>query len=117
LKEQLEEAEKTELAKQQMKLAHDLARAWVSNNFKPPIERRWIKPPTARNGLSCIIQITVLPGGEVDNAHVISSSGDSAFDRSAEAAVLKASPLPWPSDAKVAQVLRSEPVKITFSPD
>jgi colicin import membrane protein len=48
--------------------------------------------------LKCTIQVKLLPSGEVMDAVVVSSSGDAVFDRSAENAVRKASPLPVPQD-------------------
>jgi colicin import membrane protein len=52
--------------------------------------------------MTCIIAIRTAPNGQVIAAQVTKSSGDPAFDRSAEAAVRKASPLPMPPDPKVA---------------
>ena len=49
-------------------------------------------------GLKCKIRVTQIAGGEVVKAEVIQSSGNLAFDRSVEAAVFKASPLPRPKD-------------------
>ena len=53
---------------------------------------------SATQGLKCTIQVKLLPSGEVIEATVINSSGDVVFDRSAENAVNKASPLPVPQD-------------------
>jgi len=66
--------------------------------IKQKVQRRWIKPPSSKSGLSCIIRVKLIPGGEVVDAVVIKSSGVPAFDRSAERAVLKSSPLPLPGD-------------------
>jgi colicin import membrane protein len=41
------------------------------------------------------------PFGEVLEARIVRSSGNPLFDRSAEAAVKKASPLPVPSDVTI----------------
>jgi colicin import membrane protein len=112
----VEKEQQSEQAKEDKKAVEDAAKAWVRSHYTHPVERRWVKPPSAESGLSCKIQITLLAGGVVTNAHVVKSSGDEDFDRSAEAAVIKASPLPWPDDPKIAQVLRSEPVTITFTP-
>ncbi len=65
------------------------------------VERNWLKPQSYHAGLSCIIQVRLAPGGKVIEARVIRSSGDPAFDRSAEVAVHKASPLPIPADPAV----------------
>ncbi|MEO6696911.1 MAG: cell envelope integrity protein TolA [Gammaproteobacteria bacterium] len=62
------------------------------------VTRNWLRPPTARLGMSCTVMVTLAPSGEVLNASVVASSGDTAFDHSVEAAVYKASPLPLPPD-------------------
>ena len=58
------------------------------------ISRNWVYLDSYGKGLVCIIQIRMLPSGDVISANVIQSSGNIAFDRSAESAALKASPLP-----------------------
>lgn len=62
------------------------------------VNNRWIKPISSRKGLNCTIRVKLLPSGDVMDASVIRSSGDTIFDRSAENAVRKASPLPVPKD-------------------
>ncbi len=63
------------------------------------LRQRWSRPPSARNGMSVTLQVNVIPGGEVvGTPAVLKSSGDAAFDRSAQNAVLLASPLPVPAD-------------------
>ena len=63
------------------------------------IGRAWIKPPSAQPGISCIVSVTQVPGGEVTAARVDScSGGDAALRESVEAAVYRASPLPPPPD-------------------
>jgi len=62
---------------------------------------KWNRPLSARNGMVTTLRISVLPGGEVANVVTIKSSGDSAFDASAEEAVRRSSPLPVPDDVAV----------------
>lgn len=62
------------------------------------IARRWNRPPSARNGMQVELRITLLPGGEVLDVQLVKSSGDAAFDRSAENAVRLAGRLPVPAD-------------------
>ena len=64
-------------------------------------ETKWNRPLSARRGMVTTLRINVLPGGEVDNVVTIRSSGDAAFDASAEEAVRRASPLPVPEDSAV----------------
>jgi colicin import membrane protein len=51
------------------------------------IIQSWSRPPSARNGMQALLEINMVPTGQVVNVRVIESSGDSAFDRSAEQAV------------------------------
>ena len=67
------------------------------------VTRNWLRPPTARAGMVCTVHVRLIPGGEVVEARVVRSSGDPAFDRSAETAVLKSSPLPAPPDPALFQ--------------
>ncbi len=65
------------------------------------VATKWNRPLTARRGMVTLLRITVLPGGEVGSVVTTTSSGDAAFDASAEEAVRRASPLPVPDDIAV----------------
>jgi colicin import membrane protein len=65
--------------------------------IKEAITEEWLRPIGVGDGLSCTLRIRMAAGGSVIVAQVVRSSGSSAFDRSAEAAVRKADPLPVPS--------------------
>lgn len=56
------------------------------------VQENWSRPPSARNGMSVVLQIRMLPTGELVDASITQSSGDAAFDRSAETAVIRAAP-------------------------
>jgi len=56
------------------------------------LQQVWNRPPSARNGMRAILRIRMLPTGELLEVSITQSSGDSAFDRSAENAVYSASP-------------------------
>jgi len=58
------------------------------------IEQNWSRPPSARRGMTCELQLQLVPTGKVVNVTVVRSSGNSAFDRSAEQAVKKAEQFP-----------------------
>ncbi len=62
------------------------------------IVKRWNRPPSARKGMVAELQIILIPGGEVLDVNLLKSSGDPAFDRSAENAVNLAHRLPVPAD-------------------
>ncbi len=51
------------------------------------IEQNWSRPPSARRGMKCELRLQLVPTGEVVNVTVVRSSGNDAFDRSAELAV------------------------------
>jgi len=69
--------------------------------IKQKVNRSWIRPASATAVLKCTIRVRLLSDGSVMDAVVISSSGDEDFDRSAENAVNKASPLPVPKDKEL----------------
>lgn len=65
------------------------------------VQRTWSRPPSARKGMQSVLKITMIPGGEVISVSVVESSGNAAFDRSAEQAVRRAGILPVPPDAAI----------------
>ncbi|MEQ1529497.1 MAG: cell envelope integrity protein TolA, partial [Methylococcales bacterium] len=80
------------------------------------VNRSWIRPPSSSSGLKCTIRVRLMPDGSVVDAQVVTSSGDEIFDRSAENAVNKASPLPVPADRDLfSKEFRS--FTFTFNPD
>lgn len=82
--------------------ARDAANLAIRDKYQRLINQRvvtkWNRPLSARNGMVTTLRITVLPGGEVSSVVTVRSSGDPAFDASAEEAVRRASPLPVPDD-------------------
>ena len=62
------------------------------------INRAWLRPPTARPGIECMLNVTQVPGGEVTEVSIGECNGDQAVRESIEAAVYRASPLPAPPD-------------------
>lgn len=60
-----------------------------SDYIRERMERNWSRPLSARNGMSVDLSIQLLRNGQVVSVVVIKSSGDAAFDRSAEQAVRK----------------------------
>jgi colicin import membrane protein len=89
------------------------ARAQYIARLASRIQNAWIKPPSARAGLDCIVNITQVPGGEVTSAHVSQCNGDAAARQSIENAVYRASPLPPPPDP----ALFERNLVIHFHPD
>jgi colicin import membrane protein len=62
------------------------------------IQRAWLRPPSARAGIDCIVYVTQVPGGEVVNVRLGECNGDAAVRESIQAAAFRASPLPPPPD-------------------
>ena len=89
------------------------ARAQYLARLSSKIQNAWIKPPSARAGLDCIVNITQIPGGEVTGAKVSQCNGDAAARQSIENAVYRASPLPPPPDP----ALFERNLVIHFHPD
>jgi colicin import membrane protein len=78
------------------------------------VQRNWLRPAGSVAGLSCLIKVRLIPGGDVVSATVVRSSGDPLFDRSVETAVLKASPLPLPTDTSLFNHFRE--INFNFDP-
>ena len=80
------------------------------------VENNWLQPPgTATAGLACLVQVRLGASGSVLLVNVVQSSGNSAFDRSVEAAVRKADPLPMPESPRLQAEFRT--LKFEFDPD
>jgi colicin import membrane protein len=77
------------------------------------IERNWTRPASARPGVTCIVLVRQVPGGEVTDVAVNSCSiDDAALRESVKVAVLRASPLPSPPN----QALFERNIELTFAP-
>ena len=63
------------------------------------ISHRWVVPENLKKGLECRLKVRVAPAGMVMDVKLLKASGDAALDRSAQAAIYKASPLPVPKEA------------------
>jgi colicin import membrane protein len=66
------------------------------SQIRSKITRNWRKPPGIDNGLTTSLRVKLFPGGAVAKVTVTRSSGNPVYDRSAQDAVKKASPLPVP---------------------
>ncbi len=83
--------------------------------IRQKVERNWLRPAQSASGLSCVVRLRIAPGGEVLSAVIVRGSGDAAFDRSVEAAVLRASPLPVPTDLSAFEHFRD--LELKFKPE
>jgi len=67
--------------------------------IRKKVKNSWIRPMTDTQGLKCILSVHLASDGSVIDVHVDPpGSGDEIFDRSAESAINKASPLRVPKD-------------------
>jgi colicin import membrane protein len=90
----------------------DEANRWYAS-IVAKIERAWIKPSSARAGVTCIVSVSQVPGGEVTAVRVNSCSiDDAALRQSVENAVYSASPLPPPPNP----ALFERNLELTFAP-
>jgi len=109
-----EEQRQTEAEERRRQAARDQQ---VINEYGARIQdaiRRQFNITGLPEGLSCTLQIRTIPGGDVVGVKVVSSSGNSIFDRRAETAVNKASPLPVPDNMRVFEKMRE--IRIEFAP-
>jgi colicin import membrane protein len=67
------------------------------------IERNWIRPPSAKPGLECTLDVTQAAGGSVVNVTIGACNGDQAVRESVANAVYRSSPLPAPRDPRAFQ--------------
>lgn len=74
--------------------------------IRQEIERRWVRPPSARNGMQVVLTVHLAPGGDVLDVAVSQSSGDRNLDQSAVNAVKSAGRLPVPDGAAFAPFRR-----------
>ncbi len=92
-----------EFERQQAQAAAEAAAAEAARNefelvqsatglIQQVVQENWSRPPSARNGMRTVLQIRMLPTGELLDVTITQSSGDPAFDRSAETAVYRAAP-------------------------
>ena len=80
------------------------------------ITRSWIRPHNTSSGLKCTLEVKITATGRVTMIRIIESSGNESFDRSAEIAVRKASPLPVPKNQDAATLFQ-QGFKLIFAPD
>lgn len=76
------------------------------------ISENWIVPVGANRRLTCELMIRITASGMVLNVDVLKTSGDVELDRSARAAVLKASPLPVPKNPEAFAAFKQFVLKV-----
>lgn len=86
-----EERQMQEALERQGKEDEQLAASFIGV-IKSAVENNWSRPPSARRDMRAVVQIRLIPTGELISATIKQGSGDSAFDRSVLQAVEKAAP-------------------------
>lgn len=99
LQSQITQEKKSRAAAHQKWLTTETAR--YKHLILAAISRRWILPNSTEPKLSCRLLISLSVEGKVLDVQLAKSSGNSPLDRSAIAAVYKASPLPVPTDSEL----------------
>ena len=93
----------------------EIAKSYIQGIYEL-IVANWSRPPSARNGMRVVLQVNLIPTGDVAQVVVTESSGNVAFDRSAEAAVRKAGKFEVPQESHIFEEnFRSFPV--IFKPE
>lgn len=65
-------------------------------------------PPNLSGNPEVVYQLRLLPDGEVLRLTLLKSSGQPAYDRQVELAILRSSPLPLPPDRELASAFRED---------
>ena len=93
----------------------------VAGDFDDLIRMRaaegWARPPSARKGMTVVLQINMLPDGTVTAVKVAKSSGDASFDSSAVAAVKNIGRLTEMQGLKPNEFNPYRSFKMTFTPE
>jgi colicin import membrane protein len=79
------------------------------------IGQQWIVPDQVNTNLSSRFKIRLAPNGAVLDVQLTRSSGDAVLDRSAQAAIYKASPLPVPGEPALFNLFRE--ISLTVRPE
>ena len=114
-KKEAEKKRKAEPAREQEKQDAYSALGSLVGAIKGKIEGNWSNR-LACSGQEVTISVKVNVSGEVTAVKVVGDSGDDACRRSAENAVYKASPLPFPDNPRFFKWLDQE-FQIIFKPD
>lgn len=87
------EAEAEKRAQESARQNSSLRQQYIAD-IRNKVERNWLRPPSARPGMTCTVLVQQLPTGDVVSVRITRSSGDAVFDRSVENAVHKTKSLP-----------------------
>jgi colicin import membrane protein len=81
------------------------------------IRSKIVMPPDVPENVQAIFEVTLLPDGEVLDKKLVKSSGNAQYDDEVERAILKAQPLPLPTDEAAREhFINPKHLKLKFSP-
>lgn len=118
LREQAEHSLRQQLLNEEIKLQTKQSRQAQGevNKYKAlilqAISEHWIIPPQVDKNLYCELMIRLAPGGIVLDVQITKKSGDPSLDSSVRAAILKASPLPVPTESAAFEPFRQFVLKV-----
>lgn len=69
--------------------------------IREAIKGAWSRPPSARLGMQARMRVDLVPSGDLVSVVILESSGNAAFDRSAENAVRKVTRFDVPQDNRL----------------
>ena len=92
-RKRLEAERKAEELAQQAEADEELTQSYTML-IQQRITQNWSRPPSARNDMKALIQIQMVPTGEIIDVIIKESSGNAAYDRSAVQAVKKTRQIP-----------------------
>lgn len=97
---------------EQAKVASGALASWT-NVLKSRIQQHWMRPPTAQQGIDCVLNVSLVTGGDVTDVSIGECNGDDAVRESIKNAVYAASPLPPPPN----NIAFPHELQIEFKPD
>lgn len=109
-----EKKRKAAQKKQALRIQSEVAK--YKGLIRNDITQNWVLPVSYKKGMKCKIRVRLIPSGDVVSVRIVQSSGNSAFDRSVEMAVQKASPLPVP-DSSTGLFNHFREVEFVFDPN
>ncbi len=84
--------------------------------IRSKIVANWSRPASARNGMKVTLRVELVPDGSVSAVSLVTSSGDAAFDRSAESAIRRSRRFDVPDDSAIFE-RRFRRFNLLFNPE
>ena len=78
-----------------------------ANGMVALISQNWSAPASARNGMTVLLRVNLVPTGSLVSVEIIESSGDVVFDRAAVNAVRKTAPFEFLQELPISEFERN----------